>query len=408
VLPLLDGGKAFGALTLYSQRADEFSEDEAALLAGLANDLAYGIRTLRLRAAHKLSEEDVQRIAHIGVWELDLAGGELVWSDELYSILELDPEKTSASRETLMALVHPEDREAVARAYAGDEGRYEITYRLHTPYGGLKYLQEVGETFRDQAGRPARVAGTVHDVTEQNRAEAVLREARTELERARRLADIGTLAATVAHELRNPLATIGMAAVNIRRKQTDPALHRHLANIDKKVFESNQIINNLLFYSRLKPPHFEAFPILDLLEEALEAAEENGRHAAKLHRDLDRLRGLVIEADPLQIREVLNNLLNNACDAIPPGGGSVAVSGAPENGGVRITVKDSGCGIDAATLAKVFDPFFTTKAKGTGLGLAVCRQIMDFHGGEIELSSEPGRGTTAEVLLPARRARAQA
>ncbi|OGR81743.1 MAG: hypothetical protein A2X32_09680 [Elusimicrobia bacterium GWC2_64_44] len=411
VLPLLDGGVAFGALTIYSGREDAFSEDEVSLLAGLADDLAYGIRTLRLRAAHKLSEEDVQRIAHIGVWEQDLAGGELVWSDEIYRILGLDPEKAGAGRETLLSLTHPEDREAVERAYSGasgGRGRYEVTYRLQTPDGELKYLEEVGDTFYGSAGQPLRSAGTVRDVTEQKKAEAVLREAQAELERARRLSDIGTLAATVAHELRNPLATIGMAAVNIRRKQKDPALQRHLANIDKKVSESNQIINNLLFYSRLKPPHFEPVPILDLLEEALETAGGNLKLFATLHRDLERLRGLHIEADPLQIKEVLNNVINNACDAIPPEGGIVAVSGAPENGGVRITVKDSGCGIAAKDLAKVFDPFFTTKAKGTGLGLSVCRQIVDFHGGEIALRSEPGSGTTAEIVLPVRRAQAPA
>jgi PAS domain S-box-containing protein len=405
-LPLLDGGLAFGVLNIYSDRADEFSDDEVSLLAGLTDDLAYGIRTQRLRAAHRLSEEDVQRIAHIGVWEMDRADGLLVWSDELYRILGLDPEKDCASREALLELVHPEDRAAVTRACARD--RYEVTYRLLAPDGSLKHLQETGETFYDQAGRPLRSAGTVRDVTEQEKTEAVLREARAELERARRLSDIGTLAATVAHELRNPLATIGMAAVNIRRKQSDPALRRHLANIDKKVFESNQIINNLLFYSRLRPPHFEPVPVLDLVEEVLEGTRGNMKLFTTLQRDLLRLRGLRIEADPLQIREVLHNVVNNACDAIPPEGGTVAVSGTPGDGGVLITVKDSGCGIDAGTLAKVFDPFFTTKAKGTGLGLSVCRQIMDFHGGRIELRSEPGKGTTVEILLPSRRAQAPA
>ena len=101
---------------------------------------------------------------------------------------------------------------------------------------------------------------------------------------------------------------------------------------------------------------------------------------------------------------MLNNVINNAGDAIRAEDGKMKVTGARENGFVRIAVKDSGPGIDKETLARVFDPFFTTKPNGTGLGLPVCRQIMTFHGGSVELKSEPGKGTTADILLPVKRA----
>jgi len=224
-----------------------------------------------------------------------------------------------------------------------------------------------------------------------------------ELEKAKRLSDIGVLAATVAHELRNPLATIGMAAANIKRKAKNPDLDRHLSNIDKKVFESNQIINNLLFYSRLKPPHYERVGIFNILEECIEAAGERFTNVVDLGREIDSLRNVFIEADPIQIKEVFNNLLNNAGDAIQAGGGKIEVTGARQNSCIHIAVKDSGRGIDKETLEHVFDPFFTTKAKGTGLGLSVCRQIMDFHDGCIEIQSEPDKGTTVNILLPMKR-----
>ena len=227
--------------------------------------------------------------------------------------------------------------------------------------------------------------------------------AREELERAKRLSDIGTLAATVAHELRNPLATIGMAASNIKRKAANPDLEKHLVNIDKKVFESNQIINNLLFYSRLKMPHYETVSVHAILAES---AEDSTRPHSGVELSLggiDGLRDVFLEADPLQIGEVANNLLDNAWDAVAPRGGRIEVTGASGEDHVEFTVRDNGQGVEEGVLARVFDPFFTTKAKGTGLGLAVCRQIVDFHGGEISMSSVPGKGSAVTVRLPRKR-----
>ena len=406
VIPLTAGGQAFGVLSMYSEKPDDFSEEEVKLLTGQADELSYGLRTLKLRAAHKLSQEDVQRIAHIGVWELDLAANLLTWSNELYRIFEIDPAKTGASFETFLDAVHPEDRELVGKAYLDsvkNSAPCDITHRLLMKDGRVKYMHSHCRTSFGSDGRPLRSVGTLHDITDQKNSEEGLTAARIELERAKRLSDIGVLAATVAHELRNPLATIGMAAVNIKRKAKNPDLDKHLANIEKKVFESNQIINNLLFYSRLKPPHYERVGIFGILEECIEAARERFAGGMDFGGNIAGLREVFVEADAIQIREVLNNLLNNAGDAVQAGGGKIELSGARENGFVRIAVKDSGRGMDKETLERVFDPFFTTKAKGTGLGLSVCRQIMDFHGGSIEMKSEPGKGTAANLLLPVKR-----
>ncbi len=406
VLPLMAGGQAFGALTVYSKKIDAFEQEEVKLLTGLGDDLAYGMRTLRLRAANKLSEEDVQRLANIGVWELDAATRMLTWSKEVYRIYEVDPEKFATTEKAFLHAVHPEDRELVAAAFAESVRNrtvLEITHRLLMKDGRIKFVRERCENFYDQTGRPLRSVGTVHDITRQKETDAVLLAAQAELARAKRLSDIGTLAATVAHELRNPLATIGMAASNIKRKTRNHDLDKHVANIDKKVFESNQIINNLLFYSRLRPPHYESIDIHGVLEESIRGARGNLKKGEHLTGNIGSLRNVFVEADPTQIKEVLNNLLNNAVDAITVGAGKVEVSGERKDGCVVITVKDSGEGMDEETLAHAFDPFFTTKAKGTGLGLPVCRQIMDFHKGEIMLKSEPGKGTSAHLLLPEKR-----
>ena len=227
-----------------------------------------------------------------------------------------------------------------------------------------------------------------------------LMEAYTELERSKRLSDIGVLAATVAHELRNPLAAISMAAHNIKRKAKNPDIDSHLANINKKVAESDQIIGNLLFYSRLKPPHYEKIEIFTIIEECIEALEKHTEKAIAITHELDSVRGILIDVDPIQIREVLNNILNNAYDAVLPGQGAIKVTAVEGDGFIKIVVGDNGSGIDKDNINKVFDPFFTTKAKGTGLGLSVCRQVIDMHKGEIEIKSEPGKGTSVIVRLP--------
>jgi PAS domain S-box-containing protein len=227
-----------------------------------------------------------------------------------------------------------------------------------------------------------------------------LMEAYVELEKSKRLSDIGVLAATVAHELRNPLAAISMAAHNIKRKAKNTDIESHLVNINKKVAESDQIISNLLFYSRLKPPHYEKIEIFAIIEECIEALEKHTEKEVLVTHELDSVRGISIDADPIQIKEVLNNILNNAYDAVLPGQGMIKVTAADGDGFIKIVVEDNGSGIEKDNINKVFDPFFTTKAKGTGLGLSVCRQIVEMHNGEIEIKSEPGKGTSLIVRLP--------
>lgn len=227
--------------------------------------------------------------------------------------------------------------------------------------------------------------------------------AQLELEKTKRLSDIGVLAATVAHELRNPLATINMAAYNIRRKSKNADLEKHLASIDLKVAESNQIINNLLSYSRIKTPNYDDIKIFELIEECLAAATEIHRQKkVSFVRKIDGVKGITIRADIIQLKEVINNLLNNACDAFGPQGGMVEILSVSQDGFIHIVVKDNGHGIDKENMNKVFDPFFTTKANGTGLGLSVCQQIVHIHNGSIALESEPGHGTAVTVRLPAK------
>jgi len=282
---------------------------------------------------------------------------------------------------------------------------------------GKQIPVEIGLTPIETEGGLSVLASIV-DITQRKKVEEILRrdkeslemlvderskeliKTQKELKHFSRLADIGTLAATVAHELRNPLGVIQLAAYNLKREKSDLNTNRHLINIEKKVWEGNQIIDNLLSYARIKIPNYEKVRIFHILDECV--ASTQGRFGEK---------GIIIEkqygenincidADPNQIREIFQNILNNACQALISPKGKVKLIVQLEGGMVKVSVQDTGVGIAQEDLDKVFEPFFTRKSKGTGLGLTICNELVNLHQGKIELNSQLGEGTTVSVFLP--------
>ncbi|MDD5773522.1 MAG: ATP-binding protein [bacterium] len=224
------------------------------------------------------------------------------------------------------------------------------------------------------------------------------------MEQAKRLTDIGTLAATVAHELRNPLAVINVVSYNLKRKINDPDLKKQIHIIENKVMESDQIINNLLFYSRLRKPFFENVNIQKILSEVIELIKFDTKNIkkARITAKCDPIMNTAFEADPLQLKELFINIVNNSFDALADKKGAIEIIAKPDinKNGALIYIKDNGSGIDSENLSKIWEPFFSTKSKGTGLGLSVCRQIILLHNGTIDIKSEKGKGTTVIVGLP--------
>lgn len=178
VVPMFYGGRVFGALSVYSEVPDYFSEEEVALLVELGNDIALAMHNLGLEKLHREAEEalrkssvslaEAQRIAHIGNWELDLLTYKLTWSDEIFQIFEIDKAYFGATYEAFLAAIHPEDRNAVNAAYAQSlktHEPYEISHRLLMPDGRIKYVHEQCETYYSPEGKPLRSVGTVQDLT---------------------------------------------------------------------------------------------------------------------------------------------------------------------------------------------------------------------------------------------------
>ena len=226
-----------------------------------------------------------------------------------------------------------------------------------------------------------------------------------ELLAAERLSAIGTLAATVAHELRNPLGVIQLAVENMRRKDISPETDKHLVRIEKKVVESSLIIDNLLFYSRLRQPQFENVQIHKVLEECINMAQASNKHKSVfVERRYEPIKDVVAQADPLQMKEVFNNVIVNAYQALKDGGGKIEIEALlNEKSFIEIFIKDNGVGMSKEDLDRAHEPFFSTKSKGTGLGLTICDEMIKMHNGKMVISSDVGVGTTVKICLPLNR-----
>lgn len=241
-------------------------------------------------------------------------------------------------------------------------------------------------------------------VEERSRA---LVQTQEELKQASRLADIGTLAAIIAHELRTPLGVIQMAVHNLKNKNKELLQNsNHIANIEKKVWEGNRIIDNLLTYSRIKPPAYESFPIINLIEESVSTISQQFKDVqVEVERRYEVSPDFVLDIDPNQIREVFINILNNAYQAMKNKSGKIEITILEKDiENIFISIKDNGSGIDPDNLDKIFRPFFTTKAKGTGLGLAICNEVINLHHGHLDIKSTLGEGTALEITLPKKHA----
>ena len=217
--------------------------------------------------------------------------------------------------------------------------------------------------------------------------------------RVERLAVLGEFATGVAHEIRNPLATIKTTVQALARSEKDGERLALLEDVGAEIDRLNRVMGDLLQFGRPRPPEFEAVPARELLARiAAQLASAAADAGVALNTQGDA--GIVFRADRDQMIQICINLVLNAIQATPPGG-VVTLRSAPAGAGEGlIEVRDTGCGIPAEILARITDPFFTTKPKGTGLGLSIARQLAEVQGGRLVIASVAGQGTTVQVLIP--------
>ena len=217
-----------------------------------------------------------------------------------------------------------------------------------------------------------------------------------------RLATMGQVTAAVAHEIRNPLSTIGGFARSIVRDPSEMERNARDAQIIvEEVDRLEELLSNLLDFSRPDSLTVQRLPLWPLVQSVLDMTAEE-REKSEIALQTQVAENLPeVDVDPHQFRQVLFNLLRNAVEAMPNGGALTVRAEATERG-VELSVQDTGDGIAEQSLDHIFDKFFTTKPTGTGLGLALARKILDAHGARIEVNSVPDQGATFTIILPSR------
>ncbi len=288
---------------------------------------------------------------------------------------------------------------------------------LTDPSGKVHILRTVKEPLRDpRSGEITHLVGIITDVTDAKRAEQTLRGANEELERRvrertreledaqaellrkERLSVLGQLAASVAHQIRNPLAAIATASAILRRKlasASDPDVTQALTAILEEVWGANRIITDLLDYARVKAPILAPVSIDELVEQALSSASPPDK--VQIERDLEP--ELVVIVDLRQARDAIASVIRNACEAMPSGGRLLVIASRIGDE-VLVAIEDSGPGLTRDAIKGLFEPLVTSKPLGLGLGLATARLLLENQKGSIRAATQRGGGARFEIRLP--------
>jgi PAS domain S-box-containing protein len=305
-------------------------------------------------------------------------------------------------------------RSFLAQSKQGIKGEFE--YEFLRKNGTRVYASIVASIISNDQGQPIGTLCLMADITERKRAEKVLadysqkleelvqerteqlKKAQAELVKSERFAAIGEVAGMVGHDLRNPLTGIQNAAYYLEKKGleiSEAQAKEMLKTIEKCVAYSNRIVNDLLDYSKEIRLEIQESSLRMLLFESL--AMIHVPETVKIINNL--LHKKTLKVDPDKLKRVFVNLIKNAIDAMP-NGGKITIDSREANGNMEIYFTDTGTGISDEVLQKLFSPLFTTKAQGMGFGLAICKRIVEAHGGTITVKPVRDKGTTFTVTLP--------
>ncbi|HEX4029025.1 MAG TPA: ATP-binding protein [Terracidiphilus sp.] len=346
------------------------------------------------------------RANRMGIWVWDIKHGSYRWSDEMFRMAGREPGSVEPSFEAWTSIMHSEDAERVSNARLAtcvNGSDYNERYRVVWPDKSIHWLESQGTCQFDGDGKVARVVGVLWDVTDRKQAEeAILR--------SEKLAIAGRLAASVAHEINNPLAAVGNLLYLVTLSDNVDAAHGHANTALTELMRVSAITQQTLKFHRQSgaPQNAMLSEIVSTVLALFHARMQAAQVAVAVHVREEKS----VACMPSEVQQIFANLVSNAMDAMPRGG-RLVIRLRPSRDwrdstveGMRVTVCDSGTGIDRAAMSRIFEPFFTTKTEtGTGLGMWVVAQLVERHRGQVRAWSRPRperSGTAVTVFLPYR------
>jgi PAS domain S-box-containing protein len=367
-------------------------------------------------ALHRIQETyltEAQQLSHTGSFGWNVSSGEIFWSEEGFRIFGFES-KARPSIELMLARVHPDDLALVRRVIdraANDRRDFNLEYRLRLPDSTIKHVRVVARAMPSETGNVDFV-GAVMDVTSIRLAEFELQNTRTELAHIMRVTSLGELTASIAHEVNQPLGAIVANAEAclgwLERESPDlNEAHAAMARIVRDGHRASEVIRSIRALIKKTDTQVVAVDVNEIVSEAMNIVEHELRRfrvsqRMELSSDL-----LVVLGDRIQLQQVLLNLIINGIEAMQP------ITDRPrelvirteqdETQRVRVTVIDCGIGLSAENAHRIFDAFVTTKSSGMGMGLSICRSIMEAHGGRIWASPNEPHGAAVQFTLPPHR-----
>jgi signal transduction histidine kinase/CheY-like chemotaxis protein len=390
-------------------------------LSRLVPSVQRALREARERAERKKAEEafrrsemylaEAQRLSRTGSFGWDPASGKIYWSDETYRIFECEP-AIEPTVQLVLDRTHPDDRmrmRQIIDCATIERSEFTAEHRLLMADSSVKYVRVVAHASTGEDPESFIFVGAVMDITERKRAEEErerLRLLEADLAHMNRVSMMGELAASLAHEIKQPLAAAAISARAcmqwLRRDAPDVTEASEAASATAAaVTRAAGIIDRVSSLYRRGTPERELVDLNEIVREmSVLLGDKAKRNAVSIRTDLDPELPTTT-ADRVQLQQVLMNLMLNGVEAMQDAGGELTVaSKRTEDGQLLVSVSDTGIGLSIDEAERIFEAFFTTKPRGTGMGLSISRRIIASHGGRLWESPSTGRGATFQFTLP--------